>query len=186
MAAVKFDYDKFRRLARKAVCGAIERNIKEVLKFDKKHRANAVSFDLIPWQAFVSISFRGGKDADEICHRPGDWTGYELIGEHNADKFLDPVSEYIMHAYDSVCTNPTKCQEVAHVIYMAAADALMCPKVGKLLEPIGAHTIRKQIPYQAFAWFEYCVFDEDRVFKSNYCEIVCAQRAARKLLGKSV
>ena len=43
-----------------------------------------------------------------------------------------------MHAYDSVSTNTTKCQEVAHVIYMAAADALMCPKVGKLLEPIGA------------------------------------------------
>ena len=58
MAAVKIDYNRFRRLARKAVCGAIEKNIKEVRKFGKKHGANAISFGLIPWQAFVSISFR--------------------------------------------------------------------------------------------------------------------------------
>ncbi|MBC8290993.1 MAG: hypothetical protein H8E37_11825 [Planctomycetes bacterium] len=55
-----------------------------------------------------------------------------------------------------------------------------------MLEPLGAHTIRDQVPYQAFAWFEYCVFDGDGVFKSNYCEIVCAQRVARKLLEKNV
>ena len=137
MAAVKFDYNRFRRLSRKAVCGAIEKNIKEVRKFDKKHGANAISVDLIPWQDFVLISFRCRGDADEIDYRTGDRKGYELIGEHNADEFLDPVSECIMHAYGNVCTNPTMCQEVAHVIYMAA-DALMCPKVGKLLKSIGA------------------------------------------------
>lgn len=35
MAAVKFDYNRFRRLARKAVRGAIEKNIKEARKFGK-------------------------------------------------------------------------------------------------------------------------------------------------------
>lgn len=181
-----FDYHVFRRLARKSICGALSENMDAIREFDKKQGANAISFDLIPWQAFVSISFRGREDDDEIAHRPGDWSGYELIGEHNADEFLDPVAEYAMRAYDSVQKYPARCQKMAHVIYMAAADALMCPRVGQLLEPFGAHTIRDQVPYQPFAWFEYCVFDEDRVFKANYCEIVCAQRVTRKFLKKSV
>jgi hypothetical protein len=68
---------------------------------------------------------------------------------------------------------------MAHLIFLAGAEALLDPRVAQLLVELGinAPTYRDSFPSPLF---EYMVFDFDKTVSANYCEIVLANRVTAK------
>jgi hypothetical protein len=137
----------------------------------------------------VTLSFRTSEDdKSEIRYSPPDWKGYQFIGGVNSEKSIAPALDYVDQMSKGVSDDPDRAQEMNHLIYLAAADALLDPSVAKLLQSCNAKAsvIENQLPYREFAWFEYVVVDVDQVFKMNYCQLICANRVARRLVGKVI
>lgn len=158
---------------------------------EAKHRTDycsgltALSFDILPWQPFIALSFRTASDDDpKWRYYPAEdtWTGFALIGCDNAEKAFEPAMEYV----DEVFAHAEDHQEANHLFYMAAAESLLDPAVAGLLQKcnVPAAVIQDQIPYREFGNLEYVVVDHDRVFNGNYCEFICAMRVTRRLLGR--
>jgi hypothetical protein len=190
--AAGYDHGRCRKLFLRSLVVALSEHVDLVRDLEAKHRTNfgsglrAISFDVLPWQPFIALSFRTAADIDhEIRWSPADdtWTGYELIGWHNAANVLGPPMEYVHNVHQHEADDPARCKEVCHLIYMAAAESLLDPSVARLLQKcnVPAGIIRDRIPCSVSPAFEYVVVDEDRVFNGNYCEFICATRVARRL-----
>jgi hypothetical protein len=189
------DHDQCRTVLLRFLLEALAEHADLIRPFESEHRTSwcsglcGISYDILPSQPFVSISFRTASDSDpHVRHRPNEstWKGYNLIGWRNAGERLRSVEEYVHQLWKHVSSDPEKCQEVNHLIFLAAAESLLDPKVAELLRQcsLPASIITDQVPYSEFGTFDYVVVDEDRVFDANYCEIVCAMRVARRLLGR--
>lgn len=192
---MNYDHDQCRDVLLRFLLDALTGHADLIRRFEAEHRTSwcsglsAISFDILPWQPFVSISFRTASDNDpNFRHRPNEstWKGYNLIGWQNAGEPLRSVEKYVHQLWTDVSSDPEKCQEVNHLIFLAAAESLLDPKVAELLQQcnLPASIITDQVPYSEFGTFDYIVVDEDRVFDANYCELVCAMRVARRLLGR--
>jgi hypothetical protein len=182
----RYDHAKCTLLLRDTLISALVEFRDKIRKFHAEHAIIGIAYHVMPWQPFVAISFRVYADDRDKKHDPreGNWTGCYFIGMHNASDLLEPAWRYLHASYEIVKTNPYRCQELNHMAYLAAAEALLDPQVTKRLTAceLPASPIRDQIPYREFAWFDRVVVDEDRVFRFNYCDVVCAERVKRRLL----
>ena len=183
-----YDYDTCRDVLLRSLTEALEQQADRIRELEARTRAdgralNGMSFDVLPWHPTITVSFRSSADSEQFRYEPGDWQGYALIGPHNAAKPLAPAMQIVGAAY--VLAGDEVGQESNHLIQLAAADAILDPKVAQLLQECGvrASIITDSIPY---GLFEFVVVDEDRVFRANYCEIVVAMRVARRLLGRAI
>jgi hypothetical protein len=192
---MQFDYDHCRSLLCRSVNDAISEHAEEIRSLEAKYRKDwcgglwGLSLDVLPWWPMVTLSFRTSEDdKSEIRYSPPDWKGYQFIGGVNSEKSIAPALDYVDQMSKGVSDDPDRAQEMNHLIYLAAADALLDPSVAKLLQSCNAKAsvIENQLPYREFAWFEYVVVDVDQVFKMNYCQLICANRVARRLVGKVI
>jgi hypothetical protein len=69
----------------------------------------------------------------------------------------------------------------SHIIFLAGAEALLDPKVAELLRcfNIDAPTLQDRFISSSF---QYIVVDPDQTLKSNYCDLVLANRVTKRLL----
>ncbi len=192
---MQFDYDYCRSLFYRSLNDAISERSDEIRSLEAKYRTSwcsglgGLSLDVLPWWPMVTLSFRTAEDDKrEIRYSPADWKGYQFISEVNAEKAIAPALDYVDRMYKSVSDDPARCQEINHLIYLAAADALLDPSVAKLLQSCNAKAsvIENQLPYREFAWFEYIVVDVDKVFNLNYCQLICANRVSQRLVGRVI
>jgi isopentenyldiphosphate isomerase len=65
---------------------------------------------------------------------------------------------------------------------MAGAEALLHPNVARLLNEFGIDAPELTDTFVSSP-FEYIVTDSDETVKSNYCDIVLANRVIQRLLG---
>jgi hypothetical protein len=148
---------------------------------------DGLCYDILPWHGIVALSFRVVEDErNEVPHRwyrysPADWKHYDFVGDETT---FDAAREHTHRIY-MAAGDPRRQQEVMHLISLAAADALLDPGVAHRLQSFGiaAPVVVDELPRGRF---EYMVIDEDRVIKANYCEIVMANRIAKRLLGRPV
>jgi hypothetical protein len=187
-----FDYDKCRDLLHRALIGSLESAGERVRALAAAERAphkwedvcgiDGVCNDVLPWHRMVGLSFRIFEDErNEPRYRysPADWKHYEFLG---GESTFDEAREYTHRVYEAAGDHR---KEVMHLVSLAAADALLDRGVAKRLQSFGisAPEVLDELPR---GWFEYMVIDEDRVIKANYCEILIANRVARRLLGRAV
>jgi hypothetical protein len=91
----------------------------------------------------------------------------------------------VFQRYQAAIGEPSQSQEIAHLTFLAAADALLDESVALRLQSVGvmAPVITDKLRSN---YFKYVVLDEDGVIKANYCDIICANRVTRRLLGAGV
>lgn len=184
-----FDFDKCRDVLFRAIIDSLEASADAVrgLASDESCKLDGFEFGIFPWHQSVQLSFRtaderyseyDGKQLD-IRYSPAAWRHYDLIRHES----LDNAGEFIGTVYPASGGKPG--QEALHLILLAAADALLDERVALLLRGLGlnAKVRKEEVPWGGF---EYMVLDEDQAFKANYCEIILANRVAKRLLGRVV
>lgn len=179
------NYDDCRDVFYHALMSALQEHSDSICKLHETEELWAISYDIIPWHPYIAIAFRIRSESDyPTSIVSAGWKHSEFIGEYNCESLLPPRN-FAHQAYGSVADSPKQCQEVAHLIYLAAADALLDPGVAIHLQSLGidAPVIGDTLPWN---YFKYIVIDEDRVIQANYCDIVRANRVTRKLLGRVV
>jgi len=135
-----YDHDECRAVLYRALMSSLELHADLIRELESKHRTPyrsglcAISYDVLPWQPFLALSFcTAADDWPRVRWSPTDdeWTGCNLIGWHNAEDVLSPALEYVHQPY---LGDPNSC-ELRHLIYLAAADALLDAKVAEMSAP---------------------------------------------------
>ena len=160
---------------------ANEDRVKEMVESEGASSMDGVSFDILPWHDFVCLSFRTNQDEpDQIRYRysPADWKHYEFVSEP-----FSATRELVSKMYESP-PNGLEAAQVAHLIYVAAAEALMAPTVSSALRDCGLNA-PDVMDKPNEANFEYVVIDEDRIVPANYCDVVLASRVTKRLMSKT-
>lgn len=177
---MKFDFAQCRRILHRSLMAALEKNQKRICELNKTEPIWAISYDIIPWDPYVGIAFRLESESDdrENSMSSGGWMNSHFI-EDITEPALHPARDYV----EELCKSNSS-QEVPHLIYLAAADALLDKKVAALLQSNGVAATVWGNRLSRGGCFSYIVTDEDRVLKADYCEIVIANRITRRLLGR--
>jgi hypothetical protein len=139
---------------------------------------NGVSLDLVPWHSALGVSLRLYSEWEpDIRYCNVEWTYFDLVS-HDTCHALKLAADFVHAAYTSENSN-LLAREMAHLIFLAGAEALLDPRVAHLLAELGinAPTYREEFPSRLF---EYLVFDFDGTVRTNYCELVLANRVAAK------
>jgi hypothetical protein len=74
-------------------------------------------------------------------------------------------------------------REMAHLVFLAGAEALLDRRIGEQLRKLG---VNAPIVTDGFSHHRfYMVFDPDESIRANYCEIVVANRITARLLRET-
>ncbi len=139
---------------------------------------DGVSLDLVPWHAALGVSFRRHAERDpDVRYCNVEWTYFDVVS-HQTCAELKAVADFVHEAYTSEDANALAV-EMAHLIFLAGAEAILDPRVAQTLVELGinAPTYRDRL---LSPWFEYLVLDFDGNVRANYCELVLANRVTAK------
>jgi hypothetical protein len=174
-------------LLRTGILSAVEERSGYIGAIDKTARGelpvSGLSFELYPWHQYLALSMRTTSELSMIDrYNPAEWKHFEFVRSDrcNSPEFRNAaqvVSNYYEDESGEVCG-----KEFAHLMFTAAAHALLDPAVAELLRKFGvrAPTV---IDEPVGSAFEYMVFDPDGTLKSNYCDIELATRYTARILA---
>jgi len=182
---MKFKYSKCRKVLHQALMDALAEHREAIRALHQTEEIWAMSYDILPWDPYVGIAVRLESESDHHSTlNSGDWKHSHFI-EDISCKALVPARDFAHQAYQSAGEDDSLRQDFAHLIFLAAAESLLDESVASFLQSVGIDVpvIGDKLPW---SYFKFVVIDGDGVIKSNYCDIVCAMRATRRLLGKAV
>ena len=130
-----FDFDECVGVFLQSLLGALAEHGQRIESLNQDERLQAISFDILPWDPYIGIAFRTLNEPIDTDHS-ADWVHSHFIGEINC-RALHPALEFASNAYQAVLKEPGKCQEVAHLLFVAAAVALLDDRVAQLLQSFG-------------------------------------------------
>jgi hypothetical protein len=144
----------------------------------------ALHLGIYPWHGYVALSFR---DTEEIGNDDvASWRRFEIIrSDRDTESSLSACAKSMTIFYESASRYRLKRVDAAHLLFLAGAQALLHKSVyGALRE----HHIELDdfSRLDSGHFFEFLVFDPDATIRGNYCEIIRANVATRRLLSKTV
>lgn len=156
---------------------AIERTGRGVLS------ATGIALELFPWRAAFGLSLRLASDypLGRARYDSADWPHYDFTAGYISAAITDAIALVTeIYAHGNAPDNDLR--DMAHLTFLAGAEALLHPRVCQLLNEL---EIRAPELSDAFVGspFQYIVTDADGTLKSNYCDVVLADRIRRRLLG---
>lgn len=182
-----FNYDECRSFLQQALMTVLQDHRERIRALHESDEIWALAYELIPWQPLVALSIRVRDETDgDLRYDLAAWKHYEFAGNLDTP-VLNEVANYSAAAVNDLQADETgaNSQEVAHLIYLAAAEALLAPEVAAFLNSLGIGAPTTSDTLQG-AYFEFVVLDSDKAVRCNYCEIVRANRVTKRLLGKSI
>lgn len=136
---------------------------------------SGISLDMAPWQGGIGLSVRQASEfEDDRRHNSADWEYFDLVSNTTFGG-LQPAAEFIEQAYVSEGADSPARHEMAHLLFLAGAEALLDARVADRLREIGVNARSYQIEFLR-GDFEYMVLDPDATVRFNYCELVLANR----------
>lgn len=185
---MKFNYDECRALLHQTLMDVLSEHSDRIRTLHQAEDIWALSYDVIPWQPFAALSFRVREESQrDLRYDVGGWRNYEFVGNIDSPA-LKQVADYVaVEVNNSAVGDPdgTRSQETAHLIYLAAAEALLAEDVATLLKSLGINVPATSDTLR-LSYFEFIVFDDDKTLKANYCELLRANRVTQRLLGRTV
>jgi hypothetical protein len=144
----------------------------------KEEQVTGISLDLVPWHRALGLSLRQlseYKPEERYCNV--EWAYFDVISHRKCRK-LQQAADFVYEAYVSENSNELAV-EMAHMIFLAGAEALLDAKVAMALTKLG---IDAPICGDCFMQrpFEYMVFEFDGYFPGNYCDLVLANRVTAR------
>jgi hypothetical protein len=183
-----FDYDECRSVLLQALVTVLQDNRERIRALHESEEIWALAYEIIPWQPFAAFSIRVRDETDgNLRYDLAAWKHYEFACNINTP-VLKEIADYCAAAVtgpQAADNSGDKSQEVAHLIYLAAAEALLAPEVSAFLRPLGIN-VPVATDTLDLAYLEFVVFDPDKTLKCNYCEIIRANRVTKRLLGRTI
>jgi hypothetical protein len=185
---MKFDFEECRSIILNATLSELDiarANVASETSTDpsklKCSQISGIGLDIAPWHRRFYVGFRSDDEKwdEAIRYSIGDWKHYPVNGltGHHVEGAPASAERYIGDTYDAAAEP----REIAHLIFLAAAEALLDFTVtGKLRSmSIDAPFIVDDFP--PHRCFEYVIMDDDASIRANYCEIVIANRITQRL-----
>jgi hypothetical protein len=151
------------------------------------NRISGLSLDIAPWNGHLSLSLRLADDFPlgqrENRYSPVEWRHFDFTRDCDS-VVLRNAGQYVQGIYLTSEQNLAKgirAVHVAHLIFLAAAEALISPAVAMHLQGLGVNAEAWENDFAPGA-FEYIVVDPDQTIKANYCELVLANRVTARWL----
>ena len=146
---------------------------------------NGIALEIFPWHNFpLGLSLRLCADLSrgEFRYNSADWSHFEFTNGCRSPS-IEVATSLITEIYIQGKQSTYELTDMAHLTFMAGADALLNPSVAHLLNEFGidAPEITNEFVPSPF---EYIVVDSDKTIAANYCDIVLANRVTRRLFGK--
>jgi hypothetical protein len=147
-------------------------------------QTSAISLCIEPWHGTFDLGLRDDDEKwdNAIRYSVGDWKLYPVGGIEHARSVRETIAiqTYIEQTYGSV-GDAHKARETAHLIFLAAAEALLDVAVTTQLRKYQIDAPYVDDDFYFSRCFEYVVTDPDSSIAANYCEIVLANRITQRL-----
>jgi hypothetical protein len=174
-----FNFSRCRALILRGILDGIGQESEEIARIAREEdRVTGVSLDLVPWHRAVSLSLRQCTEhAAEVRHCNVEWAYFDIVSDRTCPA-LRRAADFVHDAYTSEESNHLA-REMAHMIFLAGAKALLDHQVAAALSALGisAPTCGAEFMPRPF---EYMVFDFDGTVPGNYCDLVLANRVASR------
>ena len=180
-----FPFDECVEILRSSLIEALTVHGETLRDLNRVEPFLAMTFDILPWDPYLGIGFRIEAESTGVSlTHSADWKHGRLIGDWNSTAIAS-AQEFIHRAYKTLGDGGDEMQEAAHLIFLAGADALLDERVAVQLQSLG---VKAPIRGDTLPWdyFQYLVIDIDCAIKTNYCDIVSANRVTRRILGRMV
>ena len=146
-----FDYQICRELFLNAIHAVLEADGDYITSIERTTRGdlpiNGLSLEIYPWHEYCTLSIR--LSSDKNCYNPVDWQHFEFAPS-TSDQIsqLCAVAEYAAEVYVPLLEEqPSKARDLAHLIFLAGAEALLNESVAQRLRAfeIDAPTIGNRL-----------------------------------------
>lgn len=172
-----FRFSRCRDLIVQGILAGIRLRADEIASIAKEH-VTGISLDLVPWHSAIGLSFRTGMEhcsEDRYCNV--EWAYFGVVSNETCAEFQQAV-DFVHEAYTSETSNHLA-REMAHLIFLAGAEALLDPHVALAFSALGIEAPVCGSDFMPRP-FEYMVFDFDETVPGNYCELVLANRVTAR------
>jgi hypothetical protein len=190
-----FNFEQCRSLLLDATLAELEANKSTILKipgfesagFGLCRRVSAICLDIAPWHRGFDLALRDDDEKwdDRIRNSVGDWKLYPLWRASDPrDLPSNPAREALEELFEreyGAIEDPTIAREIAHLMFLAGAEALLDHSVTTLLRQYQIEAPYVDDTFLPHRCFEYIVTDSDNSISGNYCEIVIANRITQRL-----
>lgn len=140
-----------------------------------------IALELFPWHSSLGLSLRSMNDfpAGDSRYDSADWEHFNFTNECDLPS-IDNAINLVSEIYEKGRGETFELTEMAHLAFVAGAEALLQPNV---CDTLNNFDIRAPSLSDSFVSspFEYIVMDGDETVKSNYCDIVLANRVMQRL-----
>ena len=179
-----FDYDYCKQCVQDGIIHALQlksQYIQDIQKSkDYQSRIISLSFDVYPWHQYVALSIR--LNSDTVENNPADWLHFEFISTIECDSIpFKKAAEYIAQQYELAEEQGISARDMAHLLFLASAEALLSSDVIILLQSMGLNIEASEDPLDS-QLVKLCVWDVDESIPTNYCDIIRANRATARIL----
>jgi hypothetical protein len=179
-----FNFPRCRSLILQGILKGIRLRADEIASIAKEDEVTGISLDLVPWHRALGLSLRQCTDhVPEVRYCNVEWAYFDLVSNRTCPE-LQLAADFIHEAYTSENSNHAAI-EMAHLIFLAGAEALLDAKVATACTELG---IDAPICGDDFMPrpFEYMVFDFDGTVPGNYCDLVLANRVTARWWPKMI
>jgi hypothetical protein len=175
---------------REAILTAIVDSLQErsdyIASIDRTQRGeipvSGIALELFPWYGGLGLSLRLTSDfpMGNSRYDSADWTHFDFTNGCKSPSIEAAIST-VTRIYNRGKSAGNDLRDMAHLTFFAGSEALLHPKVFDSLNELGinAPLITDRFVTSAF---QYIVTDADETVKSNYCDIVLANRVAQRVL----
>ena len=173
-----FRFSRCRELILEGVLAGINLRADEIVSIGKEAQVTGISLDLVPWHRALGLSIRQCTEhGNDVRYCNVEWAYFDVVS-HRTCPELQRAVDFVHEAYTSENSNHLA-RDMAHMIFLAGAEALLDKRVATALSELG---IDAPVCGDNFMPrpFEYMVFDFDETVPGNYCDLVLANRVAAR------
>lgn len=174
-----FRFVQCRDLVLKGILAAIRASAEELASIAKEPAAvTGISLDIVPWHRAIGLSIRQATEhGRDIRYCNVEWANFDVVSNDSCVELQDAI-DFVHEAYTSENSNHLA-REMAHLIFLAGAEALLDAQVAVALSELGINAPVCGADFMPLP-FEYMVFDFDGTVPGNYCHLVLANRVTAR------
>ncbi len=173
-----FNFARCQDLILQGILAGIQLRAEKLARIAAEAQVTGIALDLVPWHRALGLSIRQATEhweEDRYCSV--EWAYFNVVSNQTCSE-LQRAVEFIHEAYVSEDSNHTAI-EMAHLIFLAGAEALLDPRVAASFNEVGINAPVCGANFMPRP-FEYMVFDGDRTVPGNYCDLVLANRVTAR------
>lgn len=184
--SLKEQYVACREAIQTAIIDSLHERADYIASIERTARGDipitGIALELFPWHASLGLSLRSTSDfpLGKSRYDSADWPHFEFTEGCQSPSIAAAIS-LVTDIYEQGNAPDNDLCEMAHMTFMAGAEAMLHPNVSRVLNEFGIDAPELTDAFVSSP-FEYIVTDVDETLKSNYCDIVLANRVVERLI----